>query len=737
MSLLQRKRDDPGNPKKETAGMPEITEMIGKTDMKTDSIEKIGNVTLDYSKYPGEDLYCDGAVEDELLEIVKTTDPAEFPRIIEERHSWPILYHLSTIRENIVEWLPMDKHSKVLEVGSGCGAITGVLARKAGSVTCVELSRKRTLINAYRHRDCDNVEIHVGNFKDIEPKLPADYDYILLIGVLEYADGYIGGDTSHEDFIRILQKHLAGGGRIVIAIENKYGLKYFAGCREDHTGGFFDGIEDYPENRGVRTFGREGLDGLLARVFPGERHFYYPYPDYKFMKNLYSDDRLPKAGELTDNIRNFDRDRMVLFDEKQAYDGLIREGSFPFFSNSFLVVLGEQPDTVYARYSNDRACEYAICTRIERAGQNGFKVRKLPLCKEAEAHVGAGRMLNTYRALKERYEGGNLTINRCISESEEQPWSEYEYASGEPLSELMDRKLAAHDMEGFYGLFQEYIKRVSYVNERLATGEGAEGENAGSRGCASKGCVSMDLIFSNILVEKDEWTLIDYEWVTGDEPDIRRLMYKALYCYVLENERRAVFDRNRVLGMLKLSEMDAADIEREEREFQKRVTGGRASLEEIRERIGNEVIKPEKIAGMSGGADNAFLQIYEDRGEGFREENSYFVKQVRVGGGVIDCEIRVDEGLKRLRIDPGSRPCALRMEEISLDGRSLLMDAETVATNGMRLKNTDLYLFDTADPNITVSLKKQTFGTLKFRAYADILSEETARQLAYAKRPLF
>ena len=29
-------------------------------------IEEIGKVRLDYSKYPGEDFYCDGEVEDEL-----------------------------------------------------------------------------------------------------------------------------------------------------------------------------------------------------------------------------------------------------------------------------------------------------------------------------------------------------------------------------------------------------------------------------------------------------------------------------------------------------------------------------------------------------------------------------------------------------------------------------------------------------------------------------------------------
>ena len=37
--------------------------------------EKIGNVTLDYEYYPGEDLYSDGPVEEELLEIAKNPEP--------------------------------------------------------------------------------------------------------------------------------------------------------------------------------------------------------------------------------------------------------------------------------------------------------------------------------------------------------------------------------------------------------------------------------------------------------------------------------------------------------------------------------------------------------------------------------------------------------------------------------------------------------------------------------------
>ena len=144
--------------------------------MQTGRTEKIGNVVLDYSHYPEQDFYCDGASEDALLELVKTIPPREYPQEIYKAASWEVLYHLSDLRENIVGWLPVDKSMKVLEIGSGCGAITGSLAQKAGSVTCVDLSKKRSLINAYRHQDCDNVTIHVGNFSDIEPDLPTDYD---------------------------------------------------------------------------------------------------------------------------------------------------------------------------------------------------------------------------------------------------------------------------------------------------------------------------------------------------------------------------------------------------------------------------------------------------------------------------------------------------------------------------------------------------------------------------------
>lgn len=87
--------------------------------------ERIGNVVLDYTFYKGTDQYSDGEIEDVLLSLIQK-DP-DVDRIIREDKRWPVLYHFSPIRQNIVEWYPFKKDASVLEIGAGCGAITGGL----------------------------------------------------------------------------------------------------------------------------------------------------------------------------------------------------------------------------------------------------------------------------------------------------------------------------------------------------------------------------------------------------------------------------------------------------------------------------------------------------------------------------------------------------------------------------------------------------------------------------------
>lgn len=300
-------------------------------------VEYVGKVELNLENYKGVDLYSDGIVEDEILEIVKKYDKDDFDKVIKERCKWPIYYHLSEIRGNCVEWLDISKDMDVLEIGSGCGAITGTLAKKAKSVTCIELSKKRSLINAERNKDLDNIQIVLGNFKDI--KLDKKFDIVTLIGVLEYSESYIGGINSYEKMIKASMEYLKPNGKLIIAIENKFGLKYWAGCKEDHIGKYYESIEGYKETTGVKTFTKIELEKMFKNMGIEKYEFYYPYPDYKFPLAIYSDEFLPEKGSLNSNLKNFDDDRLMTFNESRVYDTIIENGLFPLYSNSFIITI--------------------------------------------------------------------------------------------------------------------------------------------------------------------------------------------------------------------------------------------------------------------------------------------------------------------------------------------------------------------------------------------------------------
>lgn len=293
------------------------------------------NEILNLKFYKGEDLYSDGDVEDEILKICKSGQ--DIQALLRSTDRWPLLYHLSDVRENVLDWYGFDREANLLEIGAGCGAISGLFCRKVKRVVAIDLSKRRSTINAVRNGGLGNLEILVGNFEDIE--IEEKFDYVTLIGVLEYSGYYISkGADPYEAMLKKVKKFLKPGGRLIIAIENKFGLKYWGGAAEDHTGGFFDGIEDYRKVDGVRTFSRPEITQLLKSAGFSENTFYYPMPDYKLPDTVYSDEFLPKPGMLEHVTDVYDRERFVLFNESSAYDALIRDGQFPYFANSFLII---------------------------------------------------------------------------------------------------------------------------------------------------------------------------------------------------------------------------------------------------------------------------------------------------------------------------------------------------------------------------------------------------------------
>lgn len=270
----------------------------------------------------------DAEVLKELYETIKQNSKADYAGIIEQRASYPYLYHLSQIRENLVSFLPFDKDMRVLECNPECGALTGKLLAMAGGVTALAESELQEKILRERFKEPQEREK-----LDIRRQLPEHgrFDVILIAGHF----------YRWEKQLPALRELLAPGGKFYVADANRIGLKYLAVCQEEYCGGYFTGIDGYPDAAAVGRFGRSYSRAEYTRLLQeagfGGLTFYYPYPDHKFPSVIYSDEWLPQKGELAEGRSNYDRDRVACFNERVMFDSLLEEGVFQTFSNSFLI----------------------------------------------------------------------------------------------------------------------------------------------------------------------------------------------------------------------------------------------------------------------------------------------------------------------------------------------------------------------------------------------------------------
>lgn len=273
---------------------------------------------------------------EELYSVIEKYGDRGYENIIAEKASYRYLYHLSSIRQNLIDWIPMEENARVLECRPECGALTGKLLEKVATVTCLaEDEAHATIIRARCKGAGDRLTMIIGEAGSFlsadETKACGKYDVILLVGSFyRYADA-----------LTVLRQQLATGGRLIVADANRMGLKYFAGCKEEYGEDYFSGIEGYQGETSTgqipRCYTKGEYERYLKEAGFEKLTFYYPYPDYKFPNCIYSDVWLPQKGELADNRRNFETDRLQLFDEQKVYDTLLKEGLFGAFSNSYLI----------------------------------------------------------------------------------------------------------------------------------------------------------------------------------------------------------------------------------------------------------------------------------------------------------------------------------------------------------------------------------------------------------------
>ena len=126
------------------------------------------------------------------------------------------------------------------------------------------------------------------------------------------------------------------GGKIIIAVRNKYGLKYWAGATDEYSGEMFDTIKG--ENALAKAYSLNNIKSVLENEGLNKLTFYYPLPDYIIPTEIFSDDFLPKSGDMHDIHNSFKHERYNLFSEAKAYESICKDGLFPQFANSYLII---------------------------------------------------------------------------------------------------------------------------------------------------------------------------------------------------------------------------------------------------------------------------------------------------------------------------------------------------------------------------------------------------------------
>ncbi|MCR5370499.1 MAG: glycosyltransferase [Clostridium sp.] len=415
-------------------------------------------------------------------------------RILTENKKLPYLYALAVLRENLLEWIPMEKDWDVLQEGADYGALTGLLSGRCRSVTVRDASEKSLEVILKRWETRDNIRTVLP--EELSPE--ARFDCVTLIGTFP-------AGRPLEDQVREAQGRLKPGGRLILAVQNRYGAKYLAGAPEEPV-----------------TASREELEKLL----PGAA-FYYPMPDYRTASVIYSDGFLPQKGELAGMPALYDTPKYQMTDIGGVLERAASDGKFPDFANSFLAVCPAPagPEMLYAKYNRTRREQFQIKTEIIL--ENGIKkVRKSALCPEGREHISS--FAEKYRLLTEQ--NPDLSALQPVL-SEDGTKASFRFLSGKTLSETIAEKTLAcpeeKRTEAFLDGVREAMGRIcavlpAHVGKFVPTAEfrevfGASGELSGEDlellSDEAWDASNIDALLENFIVTPEGPCALDYEWV--------------------------------------------------------------------------------------------------------------------------------------------------------------------------------------------------------------------------------
>jgi len=328
----------------------------------------------------------------------------------------------------------------------------------------------------------------------------------------------------YEDFINRLKQNLNDNGKILIAIENRFGLKYWCGANEDHTNKKFDGILGYPNEKSIKTFSKHELEKLASHC---KMHYnmYYVFPDYKFPKIIFNDNSLNK--KTYSNYFPYYSTKMNLFlSENLLYKEIYENKVIPFFANSYFLEFSlkeTKPQVDFIKFNNEyRKKEYDLITYL-----SNNRIYKKANTKDAEKKIK--EILNIHAIAKKC----NLPISEIIKDGKE---IYSKFLDGENLLDILFNYFSNNEYDKIiqtYDKLYEIIKKsvekeVFDSNTIFEKYNFAVPKKNNNFKYYKNGF--LDIIPSNIMLTNDKYILIDQEWYEENVP-VEYIMFRCIYYF--------------------------------------------------------------------------------------------------------------------------------------------------------------------------------------------------------------
>ena len=303
--------------------------------------------------------------EDEIKIVNLISENKSYDEIISDSPTVNNYIHFSGVKENLLNWYEFKENSSLLEIGSGFGELTNLFVKKLQNVVGIEESLTKAKILEEKFKEQENLEIIVGDFKEIT--IERKFDYIVITDYLE-----------KNDFCETLSKakcYLNEGGTIFIAVNNKYGIKNWKG-KDDYKALLDKNSE----------FTKLNIESDLKKVGLEKYKFYYIFPEYNAPNLIYTDNHKISSEDISRNFELNEAYEFTNFKENEILENIIKNENdlFNFFVNSFLIEITTSNfnESKYIAFTNYRRKDRQIQTIITQD-----KVIKKAINTESQNHI--------------------------------------------------------------------------------------------------------------------------------------------------------------------------------------------------------------------------------------------------------------------------------------------------------------------------------------------------------------